>query len=194
VKSFQAVKKTEAGLSQPGKRALMWTAFLAAISVFGLAAGAERPGAVQPSTPVFYRNVLPILQDRCQSCHRLGGIAPRSFLTYAETKPWAAAIAEQVQSGKMPPWFADPHYGHFANDPSLTPQQIDTIRAWAAGGTPGGDPHDRPPLRSWAGGWNIPKPEVNVQGERVKCFIRQPPFNPLGVRQEHMIRTKIGGL
>jgi hypothetical protein len=82
------------------------------------------------------------------------------FVHYAETRRWAGAIAEAVRSRKMPPWFADPRYGRFANDPSLSPPQIDTITAWAAGGAPAGDPRDAPPARSWAAGWNIPGPDA----------------------------------
>ena len=50
---------------------------------------------------------------------------------------------------KMPPWFADPHVGHFSNDPSLTPQEIATLTSWANAGAPAGDPSDAPPLASW---------------------------------------------
>ena len=53
------------------------------------------------------------------------------FVTYQDTKPWAAAIRLAVESKSMPPWFADPRYGKFSNDPSLTPQQIALISAWA---------------------------------------------------------------
>ena len=58
--------------------------------------------------PVFYKDILPILQTHCQECHRPGEIAPMPFLTYAETRPWAKAIREQAIARKMPPWFADP--------------------------------------------------------------------------------------
>ncbi len=61
------------------------------------------------------------------------------FLTYAETRPWAKAIREQVLARKMPPWFADPAYGHFANDRSLSQSEIDTLAAWVNAGAPAGD-------------------------------------------------------
>jgi hypothetical protein len=63
----------------------------------------------------------------------------------------------------MPPWFADPRYGKFSNDPSLTPQQIALIAGWADGGAPAGSPKDAPPPRDWAKGWNIPPPDKVVQ-------------------------------
>ena len=62
-----------------------------------------------------------------------------ALTTYEQTRPWAGAMAHAVQTKMMPPWFADPRYGHFADDISLTEQQIATIGAWAAaGGAPRG--------------------------------------------------------
>src|SRR5208337_944000 len=60
------------------------------------------------SSVTFNKDVLPILQKNCQTCHRPGQIAPMSFLTYKETRPWAKAMKAAVASRKMPPWFADP--------------------------------------------------------------------------------------
>jgi len=56
-----------------------------------------------------------------------------SFLTYENVRPWAKAMKAAVVSRKMPPWFADPWYGHFANDRALKQSEIDTIVAWADG-------------------------------------------------------------
>src|SRR5688500_9547390 len=73
----------------------------------------------QSPTPVtFYKDVLPVLQRQCQSCHRPGEIAPMSFLSYEETRPWAKAIKAAVLTGKMPPWFADPKYGNNPFNPN----------------------------------------------------------------------------
>src|SRR6266850_7608056 len=82
----------------------------------------------------FNKHVLPIMQKRCQTCHRPGEIAPMSFLTYKDVRPWAKAIREAVLIKKMPPWFADPHYGKFRNDQSLNQAQIDTLTAWVDAG------------------------------------------------------------
>jgi hypothetical protein len=109
--------------------------------------------------PTFYKDVLPILQQHCQECHRSGEIAPMPFLTYTETRPWAKAIRQQTNTHKMPPWFADPMYGHFANDRSLSEAQIATLASWANSGAPAGDPKDAPPARHWPQGWNIGTPD-----------------------------------
>lgn len=123
--------------------------------------GFQRAAAPAP-TPTFYKDVLPILQDHCQSCHRPGEVAPMPLISYEQTRPWASAVAHAVQTKMMPPWFADPRYGHFANDPSLTEQQISAISAWAAAGAAAGDEHDAPPAKHWAEGWNIARPDVVV--------------------------------
>src|SRR5579864_6206886 len=88
----------------------------------------------------FNKDVLPILQKNCQSCHRPGEIGPMPLLTYEGTRPWAKSIKQAVATGKMPPWLADPRYGHFANDRRLSPADIRTLEAWVDGGAPEGDP------------------------------------------------------
>jgi hypothetical protein len=84
-------------------------------------------------------------------------------VTYAQTRPWAQAIARETGMKMMPPWFADPRYGNFANDSSLTEKQIATLTAWAAAGAPAGDAHDAPAPRTWPDGWNIPEPDMIVK-------------------------------
>ena len=113
--------------------------------------------------PTFYRDVLPILQEHCQNCHRPGQMAPMPLVSYQDAKPWVAAIKLAVTSKDMPPWFADPRYGKFSNDPSLTPEQIRTIADWAAAGAPAGLPKDASPPKQWTKGWNIPEPDKIVQ-------------------------------
>jgi hypothetical protein len=127
------------------------------------ASGNAAAQAHETSPPTFYKNVLPILQSRCQSCHRSGEAAPMPLVTYQQTRPWAGQIAAAVRMKMMPPWFADPRYGHFSDDPSLTDQQIATIAAWDKAGAPAGDPHDAPPPRGWNEGWNIGQPDVVVK-------------------------------
>jgi hypothetical protein len=112
------------------------------------------------AAPTFHKDVLPILQNRCQECHRAGALAPMSFTTYPETRPWAKSIRDAVVTHRMPPWFADTRFGHFANDRSLTKQEIDKLVAWADAGAPAGDPREAPPARVWPQGWNIEKPDA----------------------------------
>ena len=120
-------------------------------------------GNARATTPTFYRDVLPILQEHCQVCHRRGGIAPAPFETYEQTQPFAAAIRTAAQDKTMPAWFADPSFGRFSNDPSLTPAQIATLAAWAEAHAPAGYAQDAPAPKHWAGSWSIPQPDVVVQ-------------------------------
>jgi hypothetical protein len=111
----------------------------------------------------FSKDVLPILQKNCQSCHRPGQIGPMSLLSYKDARPWTKAIKAAVLTKKMPPWFADPQYGHFNNDRSLKPAEIETLIAWADGGALEGDPKDAPAPIQWPDeGWQI-QPEVIVE-------------------------------
>jgi hypothetical protein len=110
----------------------------------------------------FNKDVLPILQKNCQSCHRPGEIAPMSFLTYKDARPWAKAMKTAVINRQMPPWGADPNYGHFANDRRLSDADISTLSAWADGGAVEGDAKDMPPPRTFQDGWNI-KPDMIIE-------------------------------
>jgi hypothetical protein len=102
-------------------------------------------------TVTFTKDVVPILQEKCQECHRAGSMAPMSLITYAETRPWAKAIRERVITRQMPPWHIDPTVGvqQFKNDMSLTQSQIDTIVRWVDQGAPQGDPKDMPSPKQW---------------------------------------------
>jgi hypothetical protein len=110
--------------------------------------------------PTFTKDVAPILQQNCQNCHRPGQAAPFSLLTYQQARPWAKAIKYAVLEKKMPPWYADPRFGKFANNPSLSQRDITTVKDWVDAGAPMGDEKDMPAPRQFVEGWSIPKPDV----------------------------------
>ena len=99
----------------------------------------------------FTKDVAPILQEKCQACHRQDSIAPMSLVTYEESRPWAKAIRERVITRQMPPWHIDKTVGiqQFKNDRSLTNEQIATIVRWVDSGAPKGDAKDMPPPKQW---------------------------------------------
>jgi hypothetical protein len=130
------------------------------LSAVGFLMGAAAFAADAPVT--FNKDVLPILQANCQSCHRPGEIAPMSLLSYNEARPWAKAIKAAVVSQKMPPWFADPKYGHFSNDRRLSQKDVTTLSAWADNGAPEGNAKDKPPAITFNNGWNI-KPDMVIE-------------------------------
>jgi hypothetical protein len=108
----------------------------------------------------FAKDVARIFNRRCVECHRPGEIGPFSLTSYNEAVGWADTIGEVVREGRMPPWHADPKYGHFANDARLTGEEKKTIADWIEAGTPQGDPKDTPAAPTFAAGWRIPKPDV----------------------------------
>jgi hypothetical protein len=136
-----------------------WRAAIATASLFLTGTlFAAKPTDV--SAVSFSRDVAPILRQNCQACHRPGEAAPFSLLTYQQARPWAKAMKEAVLLKKMPPWFADPHYGKFSNDRSLSQHDIDTLIAWADAGAPEGDPRDLPLQPAYVQGWAIPAPDI----------------------------------
>src|SRR5258705_5501816 len=132
---------------------MIFIAFAAAASI-----------ALVEGTPTFSKDVAPILYKNCVSCHRAGEMGPMSLVTYANARPWAKSIRERVQTRTMPPWFADPQYGRFSNDPTRPQRDIDTIVAWVNAGAPQGSPGDMPRLpETMVEGWQIGTPDVVIE-------------------------------
>jgi hypothetical protein len=144
----------------------------------GLLLLAAAPALTAADTPpTFYRDVLPILQDRCQTCHRPGEVGPMPLRTFEEARPYAKAIKAAVLAKKMPPWFADPSVGHFSNDNSLPAREIATLTAWADANAPAGDAKDAPAPRAFAQGWSIGDP-----GKGPDMVIEMPEAYPVPAR------------
>jgi hypothetical protein len=126
--------------------------FGALVTFSGTSIAANTSNKELANRPVtFARDVAPILQERCQECHRRGSMAPMPLVTYEETRPWAKSIRERVIARQMPPWHIDKTVGvkNFKNDMSLTGEQVSTIVAWVDSGAPPGDLKDMPPPKQW---------------------------------------------
>jgi len=143
-----------------------------AVVGFGAAAAmspqlaAQAPSRSAAGQVTFTRDVAPILQRSCQSCHRPSSMAPMSFLSYEEVRPWARAIKTKVTAREMPPWYIDRTVGisKFKDDPSLSDKEIATLAAWVDGGAVQGNPADMPPPRQFENDdiWHIGKPDLVV--------------------------------
>jgi len=96
--------------------------------------------AANGSTVTFTKDVAPIVQQNCQSCHRPGEGTPFSLLTYEDARPWAKLMRQMVQQRQMPPWFEDGHTEKFANNRSLTQAEIDNHRSLGERGCAEGRP------------------------------------------------------
>jgi len=105
------------------------------------------------------REISRIVYDRCASCHHDGGQA-FSLMTYAEARPWAVAIKEEVFERRMPPWGAVKGFGDFRNDKALTPEQLELIASWVGGGVPEGEAKDIAPEPKF----DQPTAEISTHG------------------------------
>jgi hypothetical protein len=121
------------------------------------------PAAASAAAPTFAKDVAPILYASCVTCHRPGEIAPMSLISYDEVRPWAKSIRKKVASREMPPWGANPHYGTFKDDRSLTDSQIATIAAWVDAGAPRGSDADLPAVPTFTSGWSHGEPDVVIE-------------------------------
>src|SRR5688500_7936710 len=157
-----------------GVRRLSGRAAVAAWAL-GLLAGPAAAQTPPPSDVTFSRDIVPILQRSCQTCHRPDGVAPMSLLTYEEVRPWARAIKQRTgigpRAGVMPPWYIEKNIGiqHYKDDPSLSDAEIAKIAKWADSGAPRGNPADEPaPLKFSDGGdWRIGKPDLVVSSDEL---------------------------
>ena len=133
--------------------------WLALAALTGLMVPGGATAADAPKQVTFTKDVAPIFQAKCESCHRPDSMAPMSLRTYEEARPWVRSIAQRVSSRQMPPWHIDKTIGiqQFKNDRSLSDEQIDTIMAWVAAGAPKGDPKEMPKPRVWNDdtGWTL---------------------------------------
>ncbi len=131
-----------------------------------LAAPAGAQTSSPSDQPTFAKDVAPILQRSCVSCHRAGEMAPMSLQTYEEARPWARSIKARTASHEMPPFHIDKSIGitSFKNDPSLTSDEIATIGRWVDAGAPRGNPADMPAPRQFAdtSAWQF-KPDIVVK-------------------------------
>src|SRR5688500_4690263 len=130
-----------------------------AVGVVGLLAAPASLSAQTTPVPTFTKDVAPIFQKKCESCHRPDSIAPMSLQTYQDARPWARSLRARCATRNSAPWASDPPVGlqHSEGDRSLSQNEIDTIVAWAGNGARQGNPADMPPPVKWAdgNGWNF---------------------------------------
>jgi len=129
-----------------------------------------RVAKTKPHGEVTYSNqIARIMQNRCVECHRPGEVAPFTLASYDEVVGWAETIREVVQEGRMPPWYADPKHGHFANDARLSAEEKQQVSTWVENGCPKGDAKDLPEPRKFVEGWRAGEPDQVV-------WMRDEPF------------------
>ena len=144
-----------------------WTNTQVKITVKGAGARTNLQSAVSnQQAPTFAKDIAPIFQAKCQTCHHQGTSAPMSLVTYEEARPWARSIQQRVANRDMPPWHLDKTVGirHYKNDRSLSDDQIATIVRWVDAGAPQGNPADMPTPLTFApdANWFIGEPDLKV--------------------------------
>ena len=157
---------------------------IGAVGALGLLALPATLSAQTAAVPTFTKDVAPIFQNKCESCHRPDSIAPFSLQTYEEARPWARSIRERVATRNMPPWHIDPSVGiqHYKNDRSLSQKEIDTIVKWAGNGAPKGDPKDMPAPMKWVetNGWAY----ADDFGGPPDIVVKSPKYTQKGVAMD----------
>jgi hypothetical protein len=140
--------------------------FVVASSAIPAAQAPAGPPAVSVKPVTFTKDVAPILQRSCQTCHRPDQMAPMSLLTYEDARPYARSIKNKVTARLMPPWHVERNIGiqKFKDDPSLTDDEVATIAAWVDQGAPRGSMADMPAPRQFDDDsiWHI-KPDLIVE-------------------------------
>ena len=146
-----------------GYSSVLGSCGVVALAVLTASVASTGTAVAQTGDITFTKDVAPILQRSCQTCHREGAIAPMSLLTYEETRPWARAIKDKVQTRTMPPWYIDKNIGvqGFRYDRSLSDAEIETIATWVDTGAPRGNPADLPAPVEFAERdiWHIGEPD-----------------------------------
>ncbi|MCC2670975.1 MAG: resA 3, partial [Armatimonadetes bacterium] len=132
---------------------------VAEVPAFGCAIARPEKKATTAKV-TYHRDVAPILQERCQSCHRPGQVAPFSLLSYKEAKSWGSEIKAFTGNRQMPPWLAEPGHGEFQDVRRLSDGEVATLASWVDGGMPEGNPKQAAPARQWSDEWMLGKPDL----------------------------------
>lgn len=169
------------------------------LSALALVATPTRATGQTDHAVTFAKDISPILQRSCESCHRPRGGAPMNLITYQNVRPWARSIKNRTLSGEMPPWFIDKNIGiqAFKDDPSLTNEEIALIGQWVDAGAPQGNPADMPPPRDWpAGRWTIGEPDLvisspiaTIEAVAADWFGGIGPPSPTGLTEDRYIKA-----
>jgi hypothetical protein len=154
-----------------------------------IARGPKTPASQQP-TVTFAKHVAPIIQNRCQECHREGQIGPMPLMNFDDASNWSAMIQEVVSQKRMPPWHADEKFhGKFTNERALTKAEYDTLLKWIDEGCPRGDDRDLPAPKTFADTWYIGKPDAIIQMPQEETVPAKAP--PKGVKYKYfMVKTQ----
>ncbi|MBT4138409.1 MAG: redoxin domain-containing protein [Candidatus Latescibacteria bacterium] len=125
----------------------------------------QSAATITPDTPTFHRDILPFLQNRCQSCHRPGGIGRAAFFDYMEVLAWAHQMRDSIDARIMPPWKAQPGYGDFKHSRWLSDKEMNTFGKWVDASMPEGNPTHAPEPIQFPESWALGEPDLILKTE-----------------------------
>lgn len=137
------------------------------------------------SSVTYSNQIARIFQKRCVGCHREGEVAPFSMESFDDVTGWGEMIAEVVQEERMPPWHANPEYGHFSNDVRLSAEEKKLIATWVANGAPEGDPSALPEPLDYVEGWQLGDSPDMVVPMADEPFEVAAEVGPEGIKYQH---------
>lgn len=147
-----------------GSHSILTAGLCLAVGALAASGAAGTPRQGRGNVVTFSRDIAPILFEHCVVCHRPGGVAPMSLLSYPDVRPWARAIREQVGARRMPPWKPEAgHGGPFIGDRRLSADHVALIQQWVAEGAVEGNPADLPPMPVSPAGWRLGKPDLVIE-------------------------------
>ena len=165
-------------------RLVLGASSVALVATLATSAGQAQNRTGRAEAITFAKDIAPILQDKCEICHRAEGMAPMSLTTFNEIRPWVRSIRQKVVGRDMPPWYVDKTVGiqKFANDRSLTDREIDLIARWVDAGAPMGDPKDLPKAKTWPGEnvWQF----ADYFGRPPDLIVKSPDYSMAAVSQD----------
>src|SRR5918993_31335 len=154
----------------------------------GCGIGTREAVVKAPTRVTYHKDVAPLLQKHCQTCHRPGEVGPFSLLTYKQAVNWAEDIKEYTANRKMPQWKPTEAAFAFHDERKMTDAEIKTLASWVDGGTPEGDPKDAPSPLKWTDDWALGKPDLILSpdddfhlgasgGDNFRCFVLPTKFD-----------------
>ena len=153
----------------------------------------EKQNRAQHASISYSEEIGPMLADNCVACHREGGIGPWAMTDYNMVRGFSLMIREVLRTKRMPPWHADPAYGHFSNDRSLTPDQTQTLVHWIEAGSPRGEGAD--PLAAiehdW-GDWAVHEPELGEPDYIIDIPAAEVPATGIVDYKYHFVPNTVG--
>lgn len=127
----------------------------------------EPPNKTRAGSVTFTRDIAPIIQANCSSCHRPNQSAPFPLLTYDDVSGHANQILEVTQTRYMPPWKPAPGFTRLRDEMRLSDREIALLDTWVNSGKPEGDPADLPAQTEHVKGWKLGEPDLILQMQDV---------------------------